>query len=145
MIEHVFLCKKSMPSFVIYNTGCGLYKHSVAQGKSLHLCCALPVDVFHHKTKHKETDVECQQHCNPANFPELLSEDGEWVFNTSIAEQTNVWLGGHYSTLRKMSVKKYNFFLNKLIMRKNEMIKRKLKVDGQLPSYIPGIEFSIST
>lgn len=145
MLEHVFPCERSMPSFVIYGTGCGLYKHSVAQGKTLHLRCALPVDVFHHKTKHKETDVECQQHCNPANFPELLSDDGGWVFNTSIAEQTNVWLGGYHSMLREMTVEKYNFFLDELIMRKNEVIKHKLEVDGQLPSYIPGIQFSTST
>ena len=84
-----------------------------------------------------------QLHCNPARFPELLRSDGSWVFNTSIAEQTNVWLGGYHSMLREMTVDRYNFFLDELIMSKNEMTKAKLEHEGQLPSYIPGLSFSL--
>ena len=58
----------------------------------------LTVDVFHFKSKHAETDIFCQTNCNPIAYPELLSDDGEgWYFNSSIAEQTNVWLGGYHA------------------------------------------------
>ena len=142
MLDHVFPTPESQPSFAIYDTGCGLYKHSASQGHTLHLRMALPVDPFHHKSKHKQSDIECQLHCNPAQFPELLRPDGAWVFNTSIAEQTNVWLGGYHSILREMTVDRYNFFLDELIMRKNDATKAKLDLEGQLPSYIPGLCFS---
>ena len=65
---------------------------------------ALPVDVFHFKCKHSEKDTFCQENCNPALFPELISDDGKgWYFNSSIAEQTNVWLGGFHAICREMS------------------------------------------
>jgi hypothetical protein len=35
----------------------------------------LTVDVFHFKSKHSEADVFCQEHCNPAAYPELISQD----------------------------------------------------------------------
>lgn len=141
MLDHVFPTPESQPSFAIFDMGCGLYKHSIAQGHTLHTRMALPVDPFHHRCKHKQTDVECQIHCNPACFPELLNTDGSWVFNTSIAEQTNVWLGGFHSMLREMGVDRYNFILDELIMCRNETTKAKLYDEGHLPSYIPGISF----
>ncbi|KAJ3725375.1 hypothetical protein C8R42DRAFT_640253 [Lentinula raphanica] len=52
----------------------------------------LPVDVFHFKSKHKESDEFCQKHCNPAQWTELVGDDGEWIFNSSAAEQSNVWI-----------------------------------------------------
>jgi len=56
----------------------------------------LSVDVFHFKCKHSETNMFCQEHCNPAAFPELIREDGKgWHFNSSVAEQTNGWFGGY--------------------------------------------------
>jgi len=53
----------------------------------------LSVDVFHFNCKHSQSDTYCQQNCNPADYPELLGDNGKgWRFNSSIAEQTNVWL-----------------------------------------------------
>ena len=71
----------------------------------------LSVDVFHFKSKHAVTNEFCQAHCNPAVFPELEGENGKpWYFNSSIAEQTNVWLGGYHAICHEMLVDKYNFF-----------------------------------
>ncbi|KAJ7580731.1 hypothetical protein C8J56DRAFT_1169107 [Mycena floridula] len=51
---------------------------------------AMCVDVFHFLNKHKVTHSYCQQNCNPAMYPELMTPDLKgWYFNTSIAEQTN--------------------------------------------------------
>jgi hypothetical protein len=67
----------------------------------------MPVDVFHARNKHHETDTFCQTHCNPAMFRELVGDNNEWVFNSSAAEQANVWFGGFQSIVREMPVAKY--------------------------------------
>ena len=97
----------------------------------------LSVDVFHFTCKHSETDTFCQENCNPHAFPELLREDGGWYFNSSIAEQTNVWLGGFHAICREMRIDKYTFFLDEMIMRKNRLTKVKLEKDGMIPSLRP--------
>lgn len=94
----------------------------------------LSVDVFHFKSKHSVTDEFCQAHCNPAAFPELEGTNGKaWYFNSSIAEQTNVWLGGYHAICREMLVDKYNFFLDEMIMRRNQATKAKLIEQGHCP------------
>jgi len=75
--------------------------------------------------------VFCQSNCNPAIYTELHGEDGKaWYFNSSIAEQTNVWLGGFHSILREMKVDRYNFFLDQMILLRNVMTHDKLQKDG---------------
>lgn len=67
--------------------------------------CALPVDVFHFKSKHKEQDMNCAKNCNPMIWPELRSDDGKsWRFNSLAAEQTNAWFGGYQAIVREMQV-----------------------------------------
>jgi len=89
-----------MPNIIFYNNNCGLYRHLVAEGDDLYKQVGLPVDVFHWECKHKKSDVECSVHCNPHNFPDLLAPDGNgWMFNSSIAEQMNIWLGGYHAML----------------------------------------------
>jgi len=79
-------------------------------------------------------DEFCQTNCNPANFPELLGKDGcGWYFNSSIAEQTNVWLGGYHAILREMHVDTYNFFLDEMIIYRNQLTKIKLHERGHCP------------
>lgn len=96
----------------------------------------LSVDVFHFNCKHSQKDVFCQMNCNPALFPELLSEDGKgWYFNSSIAEQTNVWLGGFHAIVREMLVDRYNFFLDEMIILRNRMTHAKLTREGHCPMY----------
>ncbi len=99
--------------------------------------CALPVDVFHFKCKHKESDVICGMHCNPYHWPELRMEDGKWKFNSSTAEQTNIWMNRFQPIVREMQVDRYNFFLDEVLMRRNGFITRELERDGHAPYLIP--------
>ena len=56
---------------------------------------ALPVYVFHFKSKHKESDQFCGRYCNPPLWEDLINQEtGQWVFNSSAAEQVDVWFGG---------------------------------------------------
>lgn len=99
----------------------------------------LTVDVFHHQSKHSLNDLLCQTRCNPAAYPELQSEDGGWFFNSSIAEQTNVWLAGYNAMCREMGVDLFNFFLDEMIIRRNREVVTKLKEQGKMPSYWTGL------
>ena len=89
--------------------------------------------------KHKVTDTFCQENCNPAAFPELRRPGGGWYFNSSIAEQTNVWFAGYNAICREMTVEKFNFFLDELIMRRNRATLAKLERTGQRPGYWTGL------
>lgn len=93
------------------------------------------MDVFHFKSKHSVNDHFCQEHCNPSAYDELLDDEGNWVFNTSIAEQNNVWVGGYDSICREMMVDRYNFFLDEMFMRKNRLTLAKLTSDGYAPRH----------
>ena len=100
-----------------------------------------PVDVFHFENKHSELHEFCQNECNPHHFPELRGQgDQEWFFNTSIAEQTNVWLGGFSSVVREMRVEKYEFFLDQMILMRNALLKRRLARNGLQPMYWTDVE-----
>jgi hypothetical protein len=124
------------PDHIFFDNNCSLAKMVKKDPFFQHI--GLTVDVFHFKSKHSETDTFCQANCNPAAFPELASEDGKgWYFNSSIAEQTNVWLGGYHSICREMSVDKYNFFLDEMIFRRNRMTKAKLEKEGMSPQTWP--------
>ncbi|KAJ7078210.1 hypothetical protein C8R44DRAFT_896024 [Mycena epipterygia] len=85
----------------------------------------LPVDVFHFKSKHKETDLDCGANCNPYLWPELRTEDGKWRFNSSAAEQTNAWFGGFHSIVREMPVERNHTLVKDLQKRR--------KVPGNIP------------
>ncbi|KAJ7744876.1 hypothetical protein B0H16DRAFT_1889524 [Mycena metata] len=86
--------------------------------------CALPVDVFHFKCKHKEGDLD----------------DGKWRFNSSAAEQTNAWFGGFHSMVREMQTDRYNFFLDEMILRRNKTLTKDLARRGEMPYSIPRSE-----
>ena len=80
-----------MPNHIIFNNNCSVARHVKDDPDFKNV--GLAVDVFHFSNKHAETDYFCQSKCNPALFPELLGENGKgWFFNTSIAEQTYVWV-----------------------------------------------------
>ena len=71
-------------------------------------------------------------------YPELrVDDDGNWFFNTSIAEQNNVWLGGYRAIIREMSAVKYDFFLDQVIKVKNEITKERLEARKCMPDYRP--------
>jgi len=83
------------------------------------LCSA--IDVFHIKSKHKESDDNCNCSHNPAMFPDLIVNN-KWCFNSSTAEVTNAWFGGFQSIVWEMHVNRYNFFLDEMIKQRNQMI-----------------------
>lgn len=90
------------PSYIFYDDNCHLWKHLVASGDTYFVKVGLPVDVFHFKSKHRETDTFCQTHCNPARFRELIGPNDTWIFNSSAAEQTNAWFGLFQPIVREM-------------------------------------------
>ncbi|KAJ7688745.1 hypothetical protein B0H17DRAFT_938044, partial [Mycena rosella] len=142
MLRKVFRVAGSMPDIVFYDNNCTLYKHLVRIDDPLVETVGFPVDVFHWECKHKKDGVECSFHCNPLLFPELIGAEGTgWYFNSSIAEQTNVWLGGYHSILREMGVTKFNFFLDEMIMRKNRLTVAKLEKSGCNPLIRPDVSY----
>jgi hypothetical protein len=96
----------------------------------------MPVDVFHFKSKHKESDTYCQKFCNPAAFPELIQGD-KWRDNTSICEQTNVWVGSYQAILRDMEPTRYRFYLDEIIKRHNRYVVAELERKRHRPWLIP--------
>ncbi|KAJ7189855.1 hypothetical protein GGX14DRAFT_607746 [Mycena pura] len=94
------------PEHHVYDTNCDAKQQVHAHPdewswfKDIGMC----VDVWHFLNKHAVTHHFCQEFCNPADYPELLGPDGKWFFNTSVTEQTNVWLGGYHSMCQPPSL-----------------------------------------
>ncbi|KAG8937697.1 hypothetical protein FRC00_002163 [Tulasnella sp. 408] len=126
-----------MPSYIFYDNNCGLSK--IVKTNSHFSKMGLPVDVFHFKSKHKDTDKWCQENCNPADFPELMDGD-KWRFNSSIAEQTNVWLGGYHTIVREMGDLKYNFFLDRMMVLRDRLVLKRLQDDSHEPGFLESID-----
>jgi hypothetical protein len=99
--------------------------------------CALPVDVFHFKSKHKQSDIFCGTFCNPYQWEELRTSDNKWRFNSSAAEQSNVWFGAYQAIVREMQAVRYEFFLDEMIRRRNDFIIAELRRKGCSPYEIP--------
>jgi hypothetical protein len=125
------------PQHLIYDTNCDAKQQVLARGDSYFDDIGMCVDVWHFLNKHKVSHTFCQAHCNPADYPELMTPEGKWFFNTSIAEQTNVWLGGYHAMCREMLPVKYNFFLDEMIRLKNEVVVEKLRQGGHHPHHYP--------
>lgn len=96
-----------------------------------------PVDVFHAVNKHSVDDAYCQEHCNPAGFPELIGDDDQWIFNSSICEQINVWVGKFLPIVREMSEVHFNFFLDEMFSLHNELKVAILAAKGRRPRLVP--------
>lgn len=144
MIKNTFRINGYMPDHIFFDNNCQLAKLVKAgngkPGDPAFDKTGLSVDVFHFNCKHSEKDTYCQLHCNPISFPELLGEGGKgWFFNSSIAEQTNVWLGGYHSICREMLVDKYRFFLDEMILIRNQFTYAKLERDRRNPSRWPSL------
>ncbi|KAJ7702176.1 hypothetical protein B0H16DRAFT_1902481 [Mycena metata] len=137
----LFPTKRSLPQVLWHDNNCRVVA-MLRNDPDPHLStyfdnCALPVDVFHFKCKHKETDVECGANCNPYLWAELRTEGGKWRFNSSAAEQTNAWFGGFQSMVREMQADRYDFFLDEMIRRRNISIIKLLAQKGKGPHSIP--------
>jgi hypothetical protein len=136
------LSKPGMPTLnlFIFGSACRLSLHVKAQGKHWWDSIGLPVDIFHFKSKHKETDQHCREYCNPAMFEDVLvvnekTGKEEWYFNTSISEQNNIWLGGFHTMCRDMRAVFYDFFLDEMIRLQNEVTLVRLHLQGPEPRY----------
>ncbi|KAJ3825170.1 hypothetical protein F5880DRAFT_1478758 [Lentinula raphanica] len=136
-LKSVYPIPNDLPDVIFYDNNCHLQAHLQAQNDTFFRGTMLPVDVFHFKSKHKESDEFCQRHCNPSQWTELVGDNGEWVFNSSAAEQANVWIGGYQAIVREMLYYNYNFFLDKMIRRRNEVLITKLRKASQVPYHIP--------
>ncbi|EJD36736.1 hypothetical protein AURDEDRAFT_73897, partial [Auricularia subglabra TFB-10046 SS5] len=86
--------------------------------------------------KHKEGDEFCGLNCNPAHW-EDLQVNSKWAFNSSAAEQANVWMGGFRAIVCEMRRERYNFFLDKMIKHRNRLIIAELDRKGCKPWAIP--------
>lgn len=71
----LFPTRTLLPGVIFYDNNC--HMKAVIDGLGDTYCddCALPVDVFHMKTKHKESDDDCNWLCNPALFKALMAGD----------------------------------------------------------------------
>ncbi|KDR71533.1 hypothetical protein GALMADRAFT_102508 [Galerina marginata CBS 339.88] len=105
------------PEHIFYDTNCLARQQAEKDPwfKGIGMC----VDAWHFRNKHAVTHEYCQRNCNPAMYPELMDALMAWFFNTSIAEQTNAWLGGYHSMCREMLPAKYDFFLDEMIRLRN--------------------------
>ncbi|GJE85268.1 hypothetical protein PsYK624_013470 [Phanerochaete sordida] len=136
-IRNTFEHGKHKPEHIFFDNNCTIFK--ITRGDPWWEDIMLTVDVFHHTSKHSKNDLTCQQNCNPIAYPELLKPNGDWYFNSSIAEQTNVWLAGYNAICREMKVDRFNFFLDELIMRRNEDTIADLRSGGQVPGSWHGL------
>ncbi|KAJ7202758.1 hypothetical protein GGX14DRAFT_369989, partial [Mycena pura] len=123
----------SMPSYIFYDNNCQFLKHLRSCGDHYFDNVGLPVDVFHFKCKHTQTDIFCQLNCNPALFKELIGPNGEWIFNSSAAEQANVWFGKFQNTVQQMPALRFNFFLDEMIAIHNRLTVAELTRTGHRP------------
>ncbi|KAJ7126519.1 hypothetical protein C8R43DRAFT_1134848 [Mycena crocata] len=101
----------SMPSYMFYDNNCSFLKH-------LRSCGDTYFD---------------NENCNPAQFLELIGENGKWVFNSSAAEQANVWFGKFQNTVQEMPALRFNFFLDEMIALHNEETDAELTKQNQKP------------
>ncbi|KAJ7134925.1 hypothetical protein C8R43DRAFT_1072732 [Mycena crocata] len=129
----------SLPSFIYYDSACLLIRHLMVSPDPQDARLAavgFPVDTFHASRKHKESDAFCIVNCSPVAYPELM-EGTTWIFNSSVAEQTNAWFVKFHPIVKEMSVLRYNFFLDEMISLRNEWRVEKLRVAGEKPHFIP--------
>ncbi|KAH9829417.1 uncharacterized protein C8Q71DRAFT_888422, partial [Rhodofomes roseus] len=131
-LHRLFPTQRSLPRAIFYDNACQFKKHLLASGDQYFNSSALPVDVFHMKSKHKDSDEFCGLHCNPARWPEL-HEGGKWRFNSSAAEMTNAWFGGFQSMVREMREARYDFFLDEAIKQRNRLTIRELALQHANP------------
>ncbi|PIL31096.1 hypothetical protein GSI_05792 [Ganoderma sinense ZZ0214-1] len=130
------------PSFLFFDNNCKLLAHLVNVEDKHLLHMGFPVDVFHAVRKHGQSDGYCQDHCNPAGFPELIGEQpGEWVFNSSACKQVNVWFAKFFPIVREMSEVHFNFFLDEMIAIHNQVQISELTSKHRHPRLVPVEEF----
>ncbi|KAF8967356.1 hypothetical protein BDZ97DRAFT_1916953 [Flammula alnicola] len=135
--KKLFPTRRSLPSVLWHDNNCRIAVMLDKEGDTYFSTSALPVDVFHFKSKHKASDEDCNKFCNPVRWPELCTPEGTWRFNSSAAEQANAWIGGYQAIVREMQADRYEFFLDEMIKRRNRNIIKDLEKKGKAPHNIP--------
>ncbi|KAL1743599.1 hypothetical protein HDZ31DRAFT_40598 [Schizophyllum fasciatum] len=127
------------PSYIFYDRNCRLRRFLENKGDKYFLGeVGLVVDVFHLQHAHSRSDDYCGLYCNPANYPELISADGQgWRFNSEVCESNFTWYGSYAAIVRDMSAYRYNFYMDEMVMLHNEKVVEKLRQSGQRPHKIP--------
>lgn len=128
---------------MFFDNNCQLLQHILSIGETRLRGMGFPVDVFHALTKHKDSDVFCQMNCNPAGYPELHDDNKDWVFNSSAAEQTNVWYGQFLPMVWEMTAVHFNFVLDEMLIEKNEHTVAVLARRGRHPRLVPVDELKL--
>ena len=135
-IKHTFQIEAIKPDHIFFDNNCFLAQH--VKSDPYFNDISLSVDIFHFKSRHKESHTFCQEICNPAVFPELICPDSQgWFFNSSVTEQTNMWIGGYHTICQEMLVGKYDFFLDQMILHHNHVTRAKLDAKGARPGNWP--------
>lgn len=138
MDENLFSLPRSQkPEHMFYDLNCSVLKEVDAREIIFFKTMGMCVDVFHFRMKHKDSDKFCHTHCDAEAYPELCAPDSKWFFNTSAAEQANVWLGEYHSMCQEMVPVKFNFFLDKMINIRNAIVVKKLEKAGRHPHHSP--------
>ncbi|KAG1788524.1 hypothetical protein EV424DRAFT_1550598 [Suillus variegatus] len=115
-IRRVFRDPETRPTHVFFDNNCRLALH-------------VKDDPFF-----QDIGLSVDRTATPAAFPELKTDDGEWYFNSSACEQTNSWFGNFNPITRGMKPAKFDFFLDEMILCRNELTLKKLEKTGQNPS-----------
>ena len=136
LLHAAFPTQHSLPEVIYYDNACILKKHVLHISDHYFDHVAMPVDPFHARTKHKDSDAFCGQYCNAALFPDLLIGN-QWRFNSSAAEMTNAWFGGFQAMVREMRATRYDFLLDEVCKFRNEMIREELEGLGARPVDVP--------
>ncbi|KAG1850679.1 hypothetical protein F4604DRAFT_1661024 [Suillus subluteus] len=134
MIEQLYsLPRARKPQHLIYDSNCNALREVLNRRIKFFDGMGMCVDAFHHKNKHKASDTFCRDRCDMKAYPELLDDDGKYYFNSSIAEQTNVWFGAFHNICREMTPVRYDFFLDEMIKQRNRVTVRTLHAQGRHP------------
>ncbi|PPQ79909.1 hypothetical protein CVT26_004187 [Gymnopilus dilepis] len=135
--KKLFPTRRSLPNVLWHDNNCRIAAMLQKDNDTYFSNCALPVDVFHFKCKHKINDDHCNANCNPYLWEDLRTPEGKWRFSSSAAEQANAWIGGYQAIVREMQADRYEFFLDEMIKRRNRNIILGLRKKGKEPRSIP--------
>ncbi|KAF6743134.1 hypothetical protein DFP72DRAFT_994087 [Ephemerocybe angulata] len=126
-LKGLFPTKRSLPQAIWHDNMCQIIcmLKKDPEDRAYFAKTALIVDVFHFKSKHKETDMN------------LMTPDGQWRFNSSAAEQANAWFGKYNPIVREMEAVRYSFFLDEMVKEHNRALIAELHAKGKAPYLIP--------
>lgn len=120
-----------------YDNSCNLLRHlRNIRNDYLLTRTTFVVDAFHFNV-HSKDDTLCRTFCDPGLYADLKTGDGKWAFNSSAAEQVNVWIGGYQAVVKDMRSERYRFFLDEVITLRNRFVCNELEAKGHGPHLVP--------